>query len=209
MKRVRLPDLAPAPATGATMPQDELVSLVQHLAAQRTIDQEAWAELVEVLGDHAARVEAIEHEDLQHNDRSNLLAAHCRALTKETDGNLRAQLDAYSTEVQKSLVSLESKLQGTIIGAQEKFDKNEVQLTATVVDAQKLVEQIDAKILQIQAKLLEHDCRFQNIPGPGPDKEKFLKAGTFNAPQAFDIGTPVKAHAGGDAGTGLPQGCAL
>ena len=162
--------------------------MVFRLGAQRDADQQAWTELNDVIADHAQRLDSLEHEDMQYNDCLNLVADHCQNLTKDTDKNLRSQLDVFANELKITVGTLEGGLNTTITDAKGGFDKFSA-------DATSLITQIDHKIIQIQARLTEHDCRFQNL-GPGGlhaahsggnvEKNSFLQHGVFN------MATPVK-----------------
>ena len=120
---------------------------------QRAKGQAAWLEVVEAVGDHARQIDELVHQDMQYNDHINLVADHCQILTKDTDYNLRAQLDKFAEDLSTSIGALDSK-QGKLIGdAKNKFDAFEL-------DAQKLMEATDRKIIQIEGYLAEH--RLQN-----------------------------------------------
>ena len=152
---MRTPTVATAPS-GASATHDELVAMVFRLGAQRDADEQAWTELNDVIADHAQRLDHLEHEDLQYNDCLNLVAGHCQKLTKDTDSNLRGQLDVFANELKITVGTLEGKVDGTIKDVRSGFEKFSG-------DATSLITAIDHKIIQIQARLTEHDCRFQNL----------------------------------------------
>ena len=195
-----MPDVAKAPDHMQSS-QDELAQMVHRLAAQRDEDQKAWQELVEVISNHALKIESIEHQDMQYNDMINLVGTYCQGLTKDTDNALRSQLDLYAAEINANLGNLEGKLNGTIQEAKMGFEKFSQDSTV-------LIQQIDARIIQIQSKLNEHESRLQGAPV----REPFLRNGAYTAAETFNIATPAKTAVGSpvpetpvQAPPGVPQ----
>ena len=88
---------------------DELVVAVKELQAQRRQDQSTWPELAGILDEYAQRIEGLEHQDMQYNDRISLVAENCRAVTKNLEHTLHAQMNGYTTDAKNGLLMLEEK----------------------------------------------------------------------------------------------------
>ena len=58
---------------------------MQHLMNQRDADQETWKALVANHKEMAVRIETLEYEDMQYNDRINLVAEHCKFVSKRVE----------------------------------------------------------------------------------------------------------------------------
>ena len=98
---------------GATL--EELTKVVEQLWAERPGNFKVWKEATDVINDHASRLDEIEHQDMHYNDRINLVAEHCQVLTRDTDANLRTQMDTFSAESVRCINALE---EGVIKGMQ-------------------------------------------------------------------------------------------
>ncbi len=201
-KRFRDRDYGPrGPLTGF----QELADAVRRMRQQ----QEAHhLDVKEAFNDHAARIDALESQDLQYNDRIAFAADYCTRLTRDTDAALRGQLDEYNSQLKANMVELKVGLETTFAGTREEFVKFRG-------DAKQLMDQIDLKIIQIQAALTvlqttsqEQEAQIVHLHGAvgdlGDRREPLLKEGVYNADaQHFAIGTPANSpcRAMGPAGS--------
>ncbi len=138
-KRMKMPEAAAdakGPMPGCSI--DDVAAQVCLLTAQRDRDRAAWLEAVEAIKDHAERIGKLEHSDMQYNDQLGMVADHCASSCKaieakiqkelfdvrenfkkdlgDHDGNLRAQLDTYASEMTATVLGIEAKLNATING---------------------------------------------------------------------------------------------
>ena len=139
----RMRDTAPtAEPAQKDLTHAEVVIMVHKLMAQRDHDQSNWKDVIVAVNDHAGRLDKLEHEDLQWNDRIHMVAEHCEALTKDTDANLRGQMDEFAKESVRCINTLETGIIKTLQGQQEGFDK-------VLKDSEVLIKQIDVKLIEI------------------------------------------------------------
>ena len=183
---------------------------MQHLMNQRNADQETWKALIANHNDMAVRIETLEHEDMQYNDRINLVAEHCNLTTKRVEGNCELQIKSFVSDTLTGMSALEHKINGSI----KAFRDNDAKVTE---DTKVLIKQMEDHITQIQlslslkeAALGKHMAQIDQLE-KGLDQVKSQRAPLINTqtqPQAFDIGTPLKGRDGSNATHSVPQGMA-
>ena len=207
---MRAPETQPAP-TGVKATQEELVQHVYHLIAQRGADQVTWKALVANHNEMAARIETLEREDMQYNDRINLDAGHCNLVTKRVESNCDLQIKGFVTDTLAGMSALENKINGSI----KVFRDND---TKVMEDTKVLIKQMEDHVTQIQLSLAQKDATLGHhlanieLMEKGLEQLKAQRVPLINPQsqaQTFNIATPLKGRNDGDGGNPLPQGMAM
>ena len=176
-KRVRKRELPEPDKTEQDMAHAEVVSEVRKLMAQRDRDQQMWRDTIEAINDHAQRLDAVEHQDMQYTDQISMVAEHCQVLTKDTDANLRSQMETFAQESLRCIKALEDGAVRNLTDQQanfsrvlndsktltERLDGQQKNTTRILEDSRTLTNQIDIKVIEIQNKLTEHEGKIRDV----------------------------------------------
>ena len=176
-KRVRKRELPEPDKTEQDMAHAEVVSEVRKLMAHRDRDLQMWRDTIEAINDHAQRLDAVEHQDMQYADQISMVAEHCQVLTKDTDANLRSQMETFAQESLRCIKALEDGAVRNLTDQQanfsrvlndsktltERLDGQQKNTTRILEDSRTLTNQIDIKVIEIQNKLAEHEGKIRDV----------------------------------------------
>ncbi len=189
-KRFRDRDYGPL---GPLTSFQELADVVRRIRQQ----QEAHhRDVTEAFADHAARIDVLEQQDLQYNDRIAYTADFCTKMTQDADKKLRAQLDAFAVQLKTDTETLKVGLETMVAAAQAEFESFRG-------DAKVLTDQVDLKILQIQAGLRDHEDQLMHLHGAVGDQATSIPHFAINTPQR-DVTSGPSSPCRRSAG---PAGC--
>ena len=223
LKRFRAPDLAQEQAAGAPS-HDQVIIWIQKLNAQREIDNAGWRAMEVMINSVADRIEALEDEDLQYNDKINLTAEHSLKITKGLEQKIEGQMSKFAQDTMQGMVVLEKKLENLVKARAENDQKviddarvliksMESNSEKVVNDASTLMSQMEAQITAIQGRLAALDQQTEQnridiakngrVPLIQPQQPQ-QGPGQAQAAETYSIHTPQKSAMG--AGVEVPQG---
>ena len=193
-KRARVPKQVLEKDKDGMMNMIEMSQLVRDLCRQFNFDREAWKQVVGAIGDHAQRIDRMEHEMLQVNDQVSVVIEGTNAIYYANEKKYRNEVEEAMRGVKAGVDQVDNALRKTVAGVQEEFEKERTSTKNLITTLEAKFATLDALIVELgkRDESLMQELKQAKAPLLDPATGKYHA----DAAESFHIFTPQRAAGG-------------